>query len=75
MEETMNKNSNADQSQAVWRDIKEVPDSGRELVFFDKKGHLFAPYYAPDEERWRLTCIIIEAVQWAYADDLKPQKK
>ena len=75
MGETMNKNTTVVQSQAVWRDIKEVPDRGRELVFLDEKGHLFAPYYAPDEERWRYLCIIIEAVQWAYADDLKPIKK
>lgn len=75
MEETMNKKCYADQSQAVWRDVNNIPDRDRELVFLDKNGHLFAPYYAPTPERWHFTCIIIEAVQWAYADDLKPQKK
>ena len=72
MSETNKQSNNAIQPQSVWHDIEDVPERFREIAFLDKKGRLFAPYYAPSNERWRFICIITEAVKWAYSDDLKP---
>ena len=61
------------QRQSVWHEISEVPDVCRDLVLLCKNGSLFAPFSLSSSDKWNLHVIITEAIQWAYADDLKSE--
>ena len=72
------------QRQSVWHEISEVPDvcrdlvllcknGSRDLVLLCKNGSLFAPFSLSSSDKWNFHIIITEAIQWAYADDLKSE--
>lgn len=56
----------------LWHPAEELPDIGRDVIIKDKKGRMYAPY-SRSTSFWTITLIALEAVSWAYCDDLNKQ--